>query len=352
MHQLQLVEDVRRFPQTRYLGSKLKLLPWIWDHISDLRFTSALDAFGGTGSVSFLLKSNFKQVTFNDILKSNFIMGKALIENSGQTLWPRDCSKLTTRQPERTYDDFIQRTFRDIYFTTHEDEWIDVTVQNIRSIENDYQRGLAFYALFQSCIVKRPYNLFHRANLYMRTSNVERNFGNKTTWDKPFPQHFEQFLSEASGAVFDSGISCRAENRDVFDLDTDYDLVYIDPPYMNANGLGPDYFDFYHFLEGLADYDHWENRLDQRKKHLPLKADTKSVWLDKKRVRQAFDDLFAKYRKSILVVSYRNDGVPTPEELQTLLKRHKREIRSFSNKPYKYVLSSNSTSHEALLVAI
>ncbi len=279
-------------------------------------------------------------------------MGKALIENSGQTLWPRDCSKLTTRQPERTYDDFIQRTFRDIYFTTHEDEWIDVTVQNIRSIENDYQRGLAFYALFQSCIVKRPYNLFHRANLYMRTSNVERNFGNKTTWDKPFPQHFEQFLSEASGAVFDSGISCRAENRDVFDLDTDYDLVYIDPPYMNANGLGPDYFDFYHFLEGLADYDHWENRLDQRKKHLPLKADTKSVWLDKKRVRQAFDDLFAKYRKSILVVSYRNDGVPTPEELQTLLKRHKREIRSFSNKPYKYVLSSNSTSHEALLVAI
>jgi len=110
LRQLQLVEDVRRFPQTRYQGSKLKLLPWIWEHISDLKFTSALDAFGGTGSVSFLLKSKFKQVTFNDILKSNFIMGKALIENSGQTLWPSDCPELTTRQPERTYEDFIQRT--------------------------------------------------------------------------------------------------------------------------------------------------------------------------------------------------------------------------------------------------
>ena len=352
LQQLQLINEVRQIPQTRYQGSKLKLLPWIWDHIADLSFSSALDAFGGTGSVSFLLKSKGKRVTYNDILKSNFTIGKALIENRSVTLWPKDCPDLTIRVPGRQYDNFVRRTFKDIYFTDEENEWIDITTQNITALENEYQRALAFYALFQASIIKRPYNLFHRANLYMRTSDVERGFGNKVTWDKPFDEHFRNFLGAGSHAVFDSGLECRTENRDVFELGTDHELVYIDPPYMNKNGLGPDYFDFYHFLEGLVQYQAWPERIDQGKKHLPLKAEGKSVWLDKNRVHKAFDDLFAKFSKSILVVSYRNDGVPTAQELHDILKRHKSHIKSFSNKPYKYVLSSNGESHESLLVGI
>ena len=37
------------FPSTRYQGSKLKLLDWIWANIRDLPFDTALDAFGGNG---------------------------------------------------------------------------------------------------------------------------------------------------------------------------------------------------------------------------------------------------------------------------------------------------------------
>ena len=40
-------EVANDFPKTRYQGSKLKILGWIWENIKDLKFNSALDAFGG-----------------------------------------------------------------------------------------------------------------------------------------------------------------------------------------------------------------------------------------------------------------------------------------------------------------
>ncbi len=349
--QLPLIGDLREFPQTRYQGSKLKLLPWIWEHLAPLDFTTCLDAFGGTGCVAYLLKARWKAVTYNDVLRSNCLVGKALVENHGTLLMPCEIESLIRRHPLRTYADLIERTFEGIYFTKEENAWLDTVCQNIALLADKYKQALAYYALFQACIVKRPYNLFHRANLYMRTSDVERSFGNKTTWDRPFEEHFRNFALEASAAVFDSGIKCTAINKNVFEVKPEFDLVYIDTPYMNRNGLGPDYFDFYHFLEGLSDYQEWEGRIDRSKKHLPLRSSGKCVWLDKNRALGAFDMLFDQFRKSLLVISYRTDGIPTPEQLMSLLRRHGKRVANFSSRGYKYVLSSNGVSKEALIVA-
>jgi adenine-specific DNA-methyltransferase len=275
----------------------------------------------------------------------------ALLENSNVTLPLEEADRLTVRHDGISYPRFVSETFRDIFFTPEEDEWIDTVRKNITLLDDKYQRAIAYHALFQACIVKRPYNLFHRANLYMRTSDVERNFGNKTTWDKPFADHFLYFVEEANQAVFDSGNTCTVLNKDVFEVAPGFDLVYIDPPYMNANGLGPNYYDFYHFLEGLLDYDNWPARLDRKKKHRPLLAKEKCVWLDTKRVVKAFDDLFTRFRESILLISYRSDGIPSPEQLVELLRNQGRSVENFSNRDYKYVLSSNGQSKEALILA-
>ena len=68
-----LVHTFNRFPKTRYLGSKLKLLQWISENLKNLSFDSVLDLFGGTGAVSYLFKTQGKRVTYNDNLKFNFI---------------------------------------------------------------------------------------------------------------------------------------------------------------------------------------------------------------------------------------------------------------------------------------
>ncbi len=344
-------ETIARPPTTRYQGSKLKLLPWLWENLRPLAFHTALDAFAGTGCVSYMLKSKDKQVTYNDYLRFNQLIGVALIENSHARLTAKDIGILLTRHRGVHYDDFIARTFADIFFTDEENIWLDMVCQNIPLLEDRLKRALAYYALFQSCIIKRPYNLFHRKNLYMRTSEVQRSFGNKATWDTPFEVHYLNFVEEANAAIFDSGVACKALCGDAGDVPGQYDLVYIDPPYVSGSGVGVDYLDFYHFLEGIVDYDSWRERIDRRKKHLPLLG-RRSPWSDPRRTRDAFYQLLERYANSTIVISYRSDGIPSEPELVALVRQFKKHVRLSHYGEYKYVLSKNGTSKEILLIGI
>jgi adenine-specific DNA methylase len=338
----------RKPPSTRYQGSKRKLLPWLARHFAALDFHTALDAFSGTGVVAYLLKSLGKAVTANDCLRCNRETARALIENGHARLSDAEVAPLLRRDPAAVYDDFIERTFRGIYFTAAENRWLDVVCQNVARLPGR-RRSLAFHALFQACLVKRPYNLFHRKNLSMRTARVRRSFGNKATWDAPFERHFRRFVAEANAAVFDSGVPCRALRGDARAVPGRYDLVYIDPPYLNKRGVGVDYLGFYHFLEGMTDYGRWNKRIDDRHKHRPLRG-PRSPWSDPRRTHEAFARLFERFAESILVVSYRSDGIPSAEELAGMLRRHKRRVECVYFTRYRYALSTNTRSAEVLLI--
>ncbi len=340
---------LRRPPATRYQGSKFKLLPELSRHFEKLEFTTALDAFAGTGSVAYLLKSLGKQVTGNDYLRSNQLSLRALIENQGTVLTDKTIDAILQPQPGRDYDDLIQRTFAGIYFTDEENGWLDIVAQNLPHIADGNERALAYYALFQAAIAKRPYNLFHRRNLYMRTAQVQRSFGNKATWDTPFEDHFRRHAAAANATIFDSGVACRATCEDVLEVNSKFDLVYIDSPYINGRGTGVDYRDFYHFLEGLVDYKNWESQIDHTRKHRPLTR-ARSPWTDPRQIHTAFDNLFARFAESILVVSYRSDGIPSIDELTTLLQRHKSRVQQIPLGRYQYALSKNNRSQEVLLI--
>lgn len=337
------------FPSTRYQGSKAKLTDWIWEQIADLDFATCLDAFGGTGAVAYRLKQEGKRVTYNDILRFNYYIGQAIIENSQVRLGLEDVEWLLQVHPTISYPCFVQDTFSNIYFTDGENAWIDRTITNIRQLTDPYKFALAFFALCQACMVKRPYNLFHRKNLYMRFADVERSFGNKASWDRPFDEWFRIFVEEANQAVFDNEQPNRALNLDALEVTGEYDLVYIDPPYISRRGVAVDYLAFYHFLEGLTMYDEWGQNLDRSSKHRRLKL-RPSEWTDKKRIHMAFDRLFSRYKESILVISYRSDGIPSESELVSLLKRYKRHVQVEHFGHYKYVLSTNSRSKEILLI--
>jgi len=338
------------FPSTRYQGSKAKLVDWIWEQIADLDFTTCLDAFGGTGAVAYRLKQAGKCVTYNDLLRFNYEFGLALIENSQTRLSFEEIDWLLTRHSEIVYPRFVQDNFADIYFTTEENAWIDQTMTNIRQLADPYKFALAFFALAQACIIKRPYNLFHRKNLYIRLAEVNRSFGNKTTWDRPFEEWFRVFANEANRAVFDNSQANHALNLDAVEVPGEYDLVYIDTPYVAGSGVAVNYLDFYHFLEGLMVYGEWDKHIDHRSKHRRFKP-RPNEWTDKNRIHGAFERLFERYQKSILVVSYRSDGIPAESELVNLLQRYKQWVQVGRYGQYKYVLSNNAESQEVLLIA-
>lgn len=335
-------------PSTRYQGSKFKIIEWIDYYTKNLNFDSVLDAFGGTGCVGYNFKKNGKQVFYNDSLKFNYYIGLALIENSKILLTDEDLDFILKKRAGVKYPTFIYDTFRDIYFTDEENQWLDTVITNIRQIKDQYKQALAYYALFQSCIIKRPYNLFHRKNLYIRTAEVKRSFGNKKTWDTPFEEHFRKFAKAANLAVFDNGKNNKAFQTDICDLKVKTDLVYIDTPYISSKGVGVNYFDFYHFLEGIVSYEQWPELIELASKHKKIK-NGKQEWCNKGEIHQAFNKLFTKFKDAILVVSYRDDGTPTIEELTELLKKHKKNV-TVQKLAYKYVLS-NENSKEVLIIA-
>lgn len=341
---------LRSPPSTRYQGSKRKLLKWIEHTLRGIAFDSVLDLFSGTGSVAYLFKSLGKSVTCNDYLRANYEIGTALIENGAVRLADEEADFVCCRHGRVDYDDFIARTFAGIYFTDEENAWLDMAAQNIRLMPDRVRRALAYAALFQACLRKRPYNLFHRRNLYMRTATVRRGFGNKATWDSPFEAQFRHFVGELNESIFDGAAPCRALCMEACLVPSGFDLVYIDPPYVNGAGTGVDYFEFYHFLEGLLDYPDWGARIDADRKHLPLRGE-RSRWSDARTVRDAFAEVFERHAGSTLVVSYRSDGVPSEQELGDLLRRVKPRVRCFHYGEYKYALSTNGASRELLFVA-
>lgn len=95
-------------------------------------------------------------------------------------------------------------------------------------------------------------------------------------------------------------------------------------------------------------YQDWHGLINHGTKNKALKGEG-SVWTDKKKIHSAFDRLFKKFRDSILVVSYRADGIPSIEELLNLLRKYKTDVVEVKRKSYKYVLSSNQ-SDEVLLI--
>ncbi|HEV8286650.1 MAG TPA: DNA adenine methylase [Chitinophagaceae bacterium] len=356
--------DLKTFPSTRYQGSKRKILPWIYNSLKDLRFYAALDACGGSASVSYLLKKMGKAVTYNDKLHFNYLIGKAIIENSQYKLTDEDITSLKNINPEITYRNFIERIFKGVYYLNKENKWLDRVTTNIVNInhyqpqELEYKKALAYYALFQSSLIKRPFNLFHRKNLNIRTSDVVRKFGNKTTWEKSFDEYFLKFATEANNLVFNSGQQCNAINQSIFDIDEyGYDLVYIDIPYIRKDGSNEssNYLRCYHFLEGLSKYQEWSNLIDYDSINLRLKNIEEQNDFTKENIYEVVDQILGKFRKSIIVFSYKIGGMPSINFIKQTMEKLGKRVHSVS-RHYSYALNHQNgeaeKNREVLVIGI
>lgn len=338
------------FPSTRYQGSKADLVDWLWQTVRDLEFTSVLDVFGGTGVFAHHAKRHGKTVHYNDYLEFNYHVGRAIIENDHVTLTDDDITFLCSAH-DYDYPSFIQDTFAGVYYTDDENAWLDRFYRNLQELRSDdYKYSLAVAALAQACLAKRPFNLFHRANLDMRTSDVDRSFGNKTTWDRPFDEHFRAFAEEYNAAVFATDHDSIATNRDVREWTLpDADLVYMDPPYC-AGASATDYRHYYHFLEGFLNYEDWSEMLDNTTQTKSWAADSDTPWTDPETAYETLDRLVAQTDGSHVAISTNTDADPSVPELVDLVGSYKSDAWA-ATRDHQYVLSTNDDdTREALVI--
>lgn len=361
MHDLEkhITQNFKLFPTTRYQGSKRRLLPWCFEILKDIEFESVLDGFGGTASMSYLFKLMGKRVTYNDILLSNFQTGIALIENSKIKLLQSDINFLLSDNGYN-YPNFIKNNFEDIYYLSEENKWLDMITHNIKMLSSKYnsntlkiKRAIAYHSLFQACLMKRPFNLFHRKNLNLRRTDVPRSFGNKKTWEIEFPLLFSRFAHQTSDKIFSNGKKNKSSCIDIVSIKKNkYDLIYLDPPYQRPkDNIPKDYYSLYHFLEGLVDYENWSSRLDLTKKHKPLLKMTTEF--ENHSLLYNIECILNKFNDSKIVISYGYPGKPTIKEIEELLLKYKNKVE-IHNTIYSYKLNKRNGDQlrEVLFVGI
>jgi DNA adenine methylase/adenine-specific DNA-methyltransferase len=307
---------VRRYPQLRFMGSKFRLLPWIWEVLRHLEFDTALDACAGSGCVAYLLKAMGKTVTANDFLNFSVTIARATTENPGSRVTEADLGALLAYDPK--HQRFIERTFTGIFFSPDDLRFLDRTWWNLRKLDNPFKRAIGTAALLRSCVKRQPRGVFTVAGDPARYKDGRRDL------QLSLHEHFLEQVGVYNNAAFDNGRSNRVIRSDVFDLHpAGYDLVYIDPPYVPRSDDNC-YIKRYHFLEGLSSYwEHEEILETSRVKKLKKRYTPFSY---RSAAPAAFDRLFSLFSHSIIVLSYSSNGYPNLEVLVEHMKRYKSRV--------------------------
>jgi adenine-specific DNA-methyltransferase len=350
------IEALPRFPSTRYQGSKRKVLPLLKRTFDSLQFSSAIDLYSGTGTVTLLLRLLGKETLSNDFLRFNQLCAGLFRTIRTRDLVANDHAKnlkwLIHEAPIHSQP-LVATNYDGIFFRPEENEQIDRFGQNIESFDEPL-RSLYVYAFGQALLKKRPYNLFHRANLAMRTKDVKRSFGNAVTWETPSLRHAIDAIAELRKFPFgDSAPAFRSSGINtamVEQIDSNYDLLYLDPPYVNAKGSGVDYSDFYGFLEGLCEYSLFD-RGDASYPHKPI-SKQHSSWTRPESALYELTRIRSHFSSSIIVMSYRTDGLPALSQIVEVLGDEGRSVSISTAGGYKYALSQTKESDEVVIVSL
>ncbi|MBL6986562.1 MAG: DNA adenine methylase [Methylobacter sp.] len=332
---------IARFPKTRYYGSKRRLLGWIYYALKDLPFNTVLDGFGGTASVSLLFKAMGKQVNFHDGLLCNTISARALLAD--EMPFAEITEAYAFIDQIRPNNGFISKTFSGMYYTDEENRWLDGAAKAIHQVDNPIESSVYFYCLFQACLKKRPFNLFHRANLNLRLNqNVTRSFGNWVTWEKTFSDLMKGSFQDIQEAIKPAKqIINILPHGDIARLDPGYDLVYLDPPYVSQSGSNEDYLKRYHFLEGLSDYNEWYRSINQSSSIKAFKQISHiSEWQNKREFRGRLFDVINKHNQSIVVLSYLAEAYPSEKEITEHFRKNFRHVHVLK-KDFRYALAKD-----------
>lgn len=339
-----------KLPNTRYYGSKRRIVEKIWDALNreNIQFDSFLDVFGGTGIVSYYMLKKGKKVIYNDIFKFNCINAQALLATSPNTLSENEALDLLDRKNDVIYKDIIEKNFEDIYYTADENRLIDTIVQNILLLPYEKQ-ACAYYLLNQSCMIKRPFNIFHRKNLYLRLNHKESKFGNYVTWEKSFSELFVGFLRELNEFQITESREILITNSSALQCEETADLIYLDTPYF-TNGSTISYHSRYHFLEGLANYTEIEENINIGKANKEIQINACNEFKYKSTFVNDLRQLLKKYQSKTIVMSYTSCGYPSIVELKLIMQEFKKQVDVIHLGHQSFALNKHNEDREEVLI--
>jgi adenine-specific DNA-methyltransferase len=324
---------------TNYIGSKQKLVDWIWKHTPEGTGT-VLDAFSGSAVVAYMYKTKGLQVIANDRLRYCHHAAKAIIENNSVRLSEDEIEVLLADNAKA--GSFVQDNFKGIFFAKGVHALIDTIRANCDKLSG-FKKDIALFGLGKTCMSgKGGFGHFSSSTDYGRRQDTPDEFKGR----------LRKNLQRINALVFDNDKENKAHRQDINDLlpKAKADLAYFDPPYATEFST-TNYERAYHFVEGLMTY--WEG--------LEIKADTKVKYYetDHKTVTKAnaseFFQTFLGNAKHIphWLISYRDHAYPNEQEMKRIIGSFGKQSR-MKSKDHHYAITSKhgeaSNAKERLFV--
>jgi len=312
------------------MGSKYRLVPQLAAVFDEIGGRRALDAFSGSGVISYLLKALGYEVTANDFLNFPAIIASATVANQSAMLTTDEVDLICG--PAADDRDFIRKTFDGLYFTAEDREFLDSAWSHIDALD-DTKRAIAISALVLAAARKQPRGVFTFTDL--RYDDGRRDLR------LPLRDHFRLRVAEYNRVVF-NGRSCRATREDVFDVDpAGYDVVYLDPPYAPPRDDNC-YIKRYHFLEGLSVY--WRGLSIMEETRTKKLAKRYTPFSYKRTIVDALRQMFKQFKDSTIILSYSSNAIPDALTIKNLLAEVKADIE-VRMVEHKYSFGTHSAAH-------
>jgi len=300
-----------------------------------------LDAFSGGSSVSFALKLRGKTVYANDVMKINYMISKALIENKKDILTSKDVDMIFQGSP---FKGFVYQNYANLIYYPEECMQLDLYRSNIDELSNANKRALALSLMRRAMIRKMPYSRFNiKWEKVMQLRDEEysyEKYGRKRAYHNlSFEYHFRSNLEKYNNAVFDNGKTNKAFNKDIFEIAKDIkaDLIYLDPPYAGTmNG----YYGFYNFLD---------NYIEGRT--IPPFSNN---FINKEESVALFDELLSGLSNfKYIMLSYNSSSYPGKSMLLEMLNKYRKNVKVLEMKhDYKITGKANKQKNiEYLFIA-
>ncbi|GIN87569.1 hypothetical protein J6TS2_39550 [Heyndrickxia sporothermodurans] len=266
----------------RYLGSKQKMLNFIFDVVSKntVGVETIADIFGGTGVVANMFREHGKSVIVNDILYSNYTSFVTWFGNE-----PIDEKKVEMAIIElndlKGIDGYVTKNFGNRYFSVENAQKIDAVREKIEDYTDFNLREKSFLITSLLYAMDKGANTVGHYDAYRQKMDSLK----PLTLRMPVVNH--------------------STNNEVYNMDANLlvreikaDLVYIDPPY-NSRG----YESAYHVLENVAE---WKKPEVEGLAMKAVNRSEKSSDYTKRKAPEAFDDLIQHINSKYIVVSYNN----------------------------------------------
>jgi len=298
------------FPDTRFMGSKQRLLGHIADVAARSDRRTFVDAFSGSGCVAHHMKARGYRVITNDVLAFAFHWARAAVENGTVTLSGDDCDLLLA--PDSVAGTFIADTFADLYFTDEENALLDAFSANVAALTDPYRQSLAYAAMTRACLKRRPRGVFTYVGMRYDDGRADL----RTS----LADHFRASAAAWNAAVFDNGLTHEARHGSATSLLVDEpSLVYVDPPYFSTRSDN-DYTRRYHFLEGLVSY--WRDVDLQAHTKTKKFASPHREFQSRAAAYTSFETLFDTLRAGghDVLVSYSSNCLPSCAEMIAMLR--------------------------------